>query len=115
MFGAVTGLAGALLAFLVLGFAGLENDLRGQSVLIFLLYAAFLVAGYIAGRSAPDRHVLHGGVSAMVLFAVQVILAGADAVAIVVGGITAVVIGSAGGALGQFSRERTSGGSQDPR
>lgn len=115
MFGAVTGLAAALLGFLVLGIAGLRNDVRGQGVLIFLLYAAFLVAGYIAGRAARDRHVVNGGVAAMVLFVIQFVLSGAHLVAVIVGGITAAVIGSAGGALGQFSRERhPGGGSADP-
>jgi hypothetical protein len=108
----MTGLAGALLVFLVLGIAGLQNDLRGQSILIFLLYAAFLLAGYIAGRSASTGHVLHGGIAAMVLFALQAVLAAAEPVAIVFGGATAVIIGSAGGALGQWSRERDAGGSQ---
>ena len=112
LYGAVTGFAGALLVFLVLGIAGLQNDLRGQSILIFLLYAAFLVAGYVAGRFAKDNQILHGGIAAMTLFALQVIVSRADVVAVLFGGVTATIIGSAGGALGQWTQER-GGGSQD--
>lgn len=106
LYGAITGFAGALLVFLVLGIAGLENDLRGQSILIFLLYAAFMVAGYVAGRFARENQILHGGVAAMTLFALQVVVSGADVLAVVFGGVTAAIIGSAGGALGQWTQER---------
>ena len=113
LFGALVGFAGALLVFIVLGIAGLQNDLRGQSVLIFLLYAAFLLAGFIAGRSATTAHILHGGLAAMALFALQAVISGADPLAIVFGALVATIIGSAGGALGQWSRELDRGGSQD--
>lgn len=113
LYGALTGLAAALLVFVVLGVAGLQNDLRGQSVLIFLTYAGFLLAGYVAGRFAVEGHVLNGGVAAMVLFALQVVVSGASTTAILFGAIVAAIIGSAGGALGQWSRERAAGGSQD--
>ncbi len=109
----MTGLAGALLVFVVLGIAGLDNDLRGQSILIFLTYAAFMVAGFVAGRFSHQAHVLNGGLAAMVLFALQVVVSGATTVTIVLGSVVAAVIGSAGGALGQWVLERRDGGSQD--
>ncbi len=113
LYGALTGLAGALLVFVVLGIAGLDNDLRGQSILIFLTYAAFMVAGFVAGRFSHQAHVLNGGLAAMVLFALQVVVSGATTVTIVLGSVVAAVIGSAGGALGQWVLERRDGGSQD--
>lgn len=112
LYGALTGLAGALLVFVVLGIAGLGNDLRGQSILIFLTYAAFMVAGLVAGRFSHRGHVLNGGLAALLLFALQVVVSGADTVTILLGAVVAIVIGSAGGALGQWILERERG-SQD--
>ncbi len=109
VFGAVTGLAASLALFVVLGLAGLIED-DGESVaLLLLIYAAQLLAGYVAGRYAVANGALHGGLAALALFfltALFAVAAGTEPtlVTIVFSLFVAAVIGSAGGALANWQR-----------
>ena len=104
--GTITGLgAGVLLAIPLLAIGvGDTSTFGGQAVLIFVGLIAQFLAGYVAGRFAGRDQAVHGGFAALLLFlsiSIISIAAGSEpAVAtLAIGGITALVMGSAGGVL----------------
>jgi hypothetical protein len=114
--GAVAGLgAGLVLAvpLLAMGVADTETAV-GQIVLILIVFAGQVAAGYIAARFAGRGHPLNGSLAALALFAVTAsisIASGADpgAAALVINGIVAIVLGTAGGVLVQARNGPTGG------
>lgn len=109
--GAMSGLAGALLIFLVLGLAGVVESPADAVPLLFLQFLALLGAGYVAGRLAGTHHVLNGGYSGLLLFVVATgitLAADPDSASLLViafTGALALVLGSAGGALARLGND----------
>lgn len=110
--GAMAGLVVALLSFIALGISGLVTPDRGEVLLLFLQFLALVVAGYVAGRLSDPPEV-HGGLAGLLaalvsglisLSSSQVPLSGIIALTIV-----AAVLGSAGGVLARWQRDRDVG------
>lgn len=103
--GALSGLAGAMLLFLILGITGAVTSPSDTVPLFFLQFLGLVGSGYVAGRLGGRDQVLHGGYAGLVLFAIAsaFALAGApdsaNLLVIVFTGTLAIVLGSAGGAL----------------
>lgn len=101
----MTGLAGALLVFLVLGITGVVESRDDTIALIFLQFLGLVLAGFVAGRLARRDRALHGGYAGLSLFAVATALTLAtspgSASPFVIGftGVLALVLGTAGGVL----------------
>lgn len=100
----MTGLGGALAVFVVLFATGIVASGRNPAILIVLEFLALMGAGYVAGRFAPSSPVAHGGLAGIALF----LVAGAVSIALspttaapelLVLGVIAAVLGSAGGAI----------------
>ncbi len=111
----MSGLGMALVAFLVLGIAGLTDSRAGAAVLIFLQYASQLVAGYMAGRLATQARVLHGGLAGMIVAAIGaaagLTFSGSDSDIrlVVLALLIATVTGTAGGVLAENRIRRADG------
>ncbi len=107
----MSGLGTAMLAFLILGIAGIVDSPSDAVPLIFLQFLGLLTAGFVAGRIAGRDRVLHGGFAGIALFgaATAITLAASpDSASPLVLAFTAVlaaVLGSAGGALAQVLAE----------
>jgi hypothetical protein len=106
----MAGLGMALGVFLVLGAIGVVDGAGEQAILIFVQFGALFAAGYVAGRlgTAP---VLDGGLAGMLVYVITVAISVAGGASLGVGallflGVTAAVLGSAGGILAQFIGER---------
>lgn len=105
----MSGLAGALSLFLVLGLTGIVDSPSDAVPLLFLQFAGLIGAGYVAGRLAGINRVLNGGYAGLLLFVVAtgITLAAdpdsASPVVLAFTGFLAVVLGSAGGALANLS------------
>ncbi len=103
----MTGLAGAMLLFLVMGISGIVNSPSDLIPLLFLEFLGLVGAGFVAGRLAGRDRVLHGGYAGMLLFSVTTVItlaAAPDSASLLVIAFTAfiaMVLGSAGGALAQ--------------
>jgi hypothetical protein len=107
--GTITGLGTAAALSVVLFASGLRlgESVAGDILFAFVQFTGLVVAGYIGGRFSPgsaSSQTSHGAIAALLLFAVSTAIAlaaGSDAatVTIVGGGIVALVLGSAGGAL----------------
>ena len=101
----MTGLAGALLAFLMLGIIGFVDSPADLVPLLFLQFLALVVAGYVTGSLANEEPVRNGGYAGVLLFAVSsAITLAADPdsgnlLVIAFTGLVAAVLGSAGGAI----------------
>lgn len=108
MFGALTGLATSLAAFLILGISGVINSAQ-SGALFLVVYTSQLLAGFVTGRFTAQAPAFHGGLAALLLFVVTssfALAAGADPTfaTVVTSVIVAAVIGSAGGALAEWRR-----------
>lgn len=109
--GALTGLAGALLLFLIMGITGVVDSPSDAVPLLFLQFLGLLLAGYVAGRLSHRDRVLQGGYAGLLLFAVAtgITLAGdpgsASLIVLLFTGALALVLGSAGGALAGLGDE----------
>ena len=105
----MSGLAGALLLFLVMGIAGLVDSASDTVPLLFLQILGLVGAGYVAGRLAGRDRELHGGYAGLLLFAVATgitLAANPDSVSVIViafTGFLALVLGSVGGALARMT------------
>jgi hypothetical protein len=78
-------------------------------ILIVLEFAALVIAGYIAGRFAPSGAAVHGGLAGMAVFFIAAVISvasapGTNLVELLVLGLVAAVLGSAGGALAERRR-----------
>ena len=96
--------------FLVLAATGEVEGTGQQAILIFVQFGALFLAGYVAGRLGV-MPVLDGGMAGMLVFVITVAISVAGGASLGVGallflGITAAVLGSAGGILAQFIKER---------
>lgn len=106
----MAGLGFALFAFLILGIVGLVGRDKSEVPLIFVQYLGLLVAGFIGGRFSEGSGVLQGSIAAIMLFFVSVLISIAistvrpSAGAILLLGVTATIVGSAGGALAEAKR-----------
>ena len=108
--GAMVGLGGGLVAFLVLGLIGIVGPEKSPLPLIFLQFLTLFAAGYVAGRFSVASAPLHGGWAALLLF----LIVGAISVAAAPGeigipelillGVVATVLGTAGGALAMWQK-----------
>ena len=107
--GAIAGLGLAAALSIVLFAFGVRFGDSGGADATFALVQFFglIAAGYVGGRFSPGTapvQTSHGALSALVLFAISAFIglaAGSDiaVLAIVGGGIVALVMGSVGGAL----------------
>ncbi len=109
--GAMSGLGLALFVFLVLAATGAIDGGQQQAILVFVQFLALFAAGYVAGRISTATAPLDGGLAGLLVYVVTVAIsvAGGSSVAIgplVLLGVTAAILGSAGGVLAQFVRER---------
>jgi len=101
----MAGLGIGLALFLLLAIVGLAAAV----VLIFLQFATLVFAGYVAGRFSPGTAALNGGLAALTAFLVVGALAVASAASpspleLVIFGLIAAVLGSAGGVLAEWRR-----------
>lgn len=107
--GAMAGLVVALLAFIFLGISGLVAPGRGEIFLLFIQFLSLVVAGYVAGRLS-DEPAIHGGIAALLSAFVSGLVSVTSTEVPLVGIITltlvAVVLGSAGGVLARWHREK---------
>ncbi len=102
----MAGLGFALVAFLLLGIAGLISADGANVGLVFVQFLALLVAGFIAGRLSHGVAVLDGGLAGLSTFFVSVALSVTGGASLGLGatlllGIVAAVLGSAGGVLAE--------------
>ena len=100
MAGTGLGLAG----YLVLLAFGLPRS--GTAGLVFVQFLGLFLGGYVAGRLGGVRPVLDGGLAALVVYGVAMLLtiaggASPGVVPLVSLGIVSAVLGSAGGVLAQ--------------
>ena len=107
--GAMAGLVTALLSFIFLGVTGLVAPDRGQIFLLFLEFLALVLAGYVAGRLS-DAPELHGGLAGLVTALVTGLISLTSTqvafLAILTLTIIAAILGSAGGVLARWQREK---------
>jgi hypothetical protein len=106
----MTGLGAALVVFLVLAFIGVAGSDRNPVILILLELLALVGAGYVAGRFAPSNAAAHGGMAGLALFfvaaAISIALApNSTGFELLVFGLVAAVLGSAGGAIAERRRD----------
>lgn len=96
--------------FLLLGMVGIIENANSVP-LLFLQFLALVGAGYVSGRLAGFRRVFHGGLAALVVFgltsliALAVVGGGTSFLALLFSGVVAAVLGSAGGALAEWSAQ----------
>jgi hypothetical protein len=105
----MTGLGAALVVFLILAFIGVAGSDRNPVVLILLELLALVGAGYVAGRFAPSNAAVHGGMAGLMLFfvaaAISIALSpNSTGLELLVFGLVAAVLGSAGGAIAERRR-----------
>lgn len=105
----MTGLGGALAVFLVLAVTGIVGSDRNPVILILLEFLALVGAGYVAGRFAPSNAAAHGGIAGLTLFfvaaAISIALSpNSTGLELLVFGLVAAVLGSAGGAIAERGR-----------
>ncbi|MEA2001277.1 MAG: hypothetical protein U9N84_05245 [Actinomycetota bacterium] len=107
--GAMAGLVVALFSFIVLGVTGLVARGRGDVFLLFLQFLALIVAGYVAGRLSESAEV-HGGLAGLLAALVSGLISLSTNRVPLAGIITltviAAVLGSAGGLLARWQREK---------
>lgn len=109
MLGTMAGLGLALLAFIVLGIAGMIRDDGASVALVFVQFLSLFVAGYVAGRLGHGAPTLDGGLSGLLVFFVSVGVSVAGGANLGIGpvlflGAVAAVLGSAGGVLAEHRR-----------
>ena len=103
----MAGMGLALVAFLIIGVAGLADAAAGAAVLVFLQYTAQLAGGYIAGLLSGGGRVLHGGLAGILMAAVGTAIgmgfggSQSNFVLLALAMAVAATIGSAGGALAE--------------
>lgn len=107
----MAGLGLALAVFLILAGTGVLSGTGEQAILVFVQFAALFVAGYVAGRLSRSAAPLDGGMSGLLVFLITVAIsvAGGSSLGLVTLGflgVTAAVLGSAGGVLAQFAQHR---------
>lgn len=105
----MAGLGLALLAFVMLGIAGLVGDGGSNVALVFVQFLSLFVAGYVAGRLSAGTPALDGGLAGLLVFFVSVGVSVAGGASLGIGpalflGIVAAVLGSAGGVLAEHRR-----------
>lgn len=105
----MAGLVVALLSFIVLGISGLVARGRGEVLLLFLQFLALVVAGYVAGRLS-DAPEIHGGLAGLLAALVSGLISLSSSqvplVAIITLTVVAAVLGSAGGVLARWQRNK---------
>jgi len=100
----MAGFGLSLVVFVILGLTIGAGDVAQ----ILLQYASLVVAGFVGGRFSGRERVLHGSMAAMLLFVVAACIALAaldpapSIVTVVIFGVVAAVLGSAGGALAEW-------------
>lgn len=109
--GAMSGLGLALAVFLILAATGVVDENGGQAILVFVQFLALFVAGFVAARLGSGTPALDGGMAGLLVFFITVAISVAGGSSLGVGallflGATAAVLGSAGGVLAQFVRDR---------
>ena len=114
-FGAGAGLALGLVAAAIAGGTGAATGTQA-----IILFVAFLVAGYVAGRLSPAGAVSAGGFAGLGLYfalAFAAIVSGAElnGPALLFFGTTALVLGSAGAALAVAIRRRRTRSDRSPQ
>jgi hypothetical protein len=106
--GAMAGLVVALLAFILLGVAGLVAPGRGEVLLLFNQFFSLVVAGYVGGRLS-DAPELNGGLAALLsaLISGLISISNSDIgpIGLVTLTVVAVVLGSAGGVLARWHKQ----------
>jgi hypothetical protein len=106
----MAALGGAMALFLLLGVVGIIDDANSVP-LFFLQFLALVAAGYVAGRLAGYRRVIHGGLAALAVFGITSLIAlavvggGTSFFVLLFSGVVAAVLGSAGGALAEWSAQ----------
>jgi len=104
----MAGLVVALLAFIVLGVAGLIGEGRADVLLLFIQFLSLVIAGYVGGRlsGVPE---LHGGLAALLcaLISGMISISSSDVglVGIATLAVVAVVLGTAGGVLARWHKQ----------
>jgi hypothetical protein len=109
LIGATAGLGSAAALSVILFAVGLRfgESAGGDVVFALVQFVGLLVAGFVGGRFSPGdapAQTTHGAISALLLFGLTAAIAmaaGSDVatLAILGGGVVALVLGSAGGAL----------------
>ena len=109
LIGAIAGLGLAAAASIVLFALGLRfgESAGGDTVFALVQFGGLLVSGFVGARfspGTPSSQTRHGSLAALLLFAVSTAIAlgaGSDisVFALVAGGVVALILGSAGGAL----------------
>ncbi|MDJ0498428.1 MAG: hypothetical protein QNJ89_11400 [Acidimicrobiia bacterium] len=106
----MAGLVVALLSFIFLGITGVVSPDRGEIVLLFLEFLALVVAGYVAGRLS-DAPELHGGLAglaaALVTGLISLTSTRVPVTALVTLAVVAAALGSAGGVLARWQKDKT--------
>lgn len=106
----MAGLGGTLAVFLILAAVGVVAPGRGLPLLVVLQLLGLVAAGWVAGRFAPPGGAaVHGGLAGLLLFVVAGAVSvaagsGPDPVQLVLLGVVAAVLGSAGGVLADLRR-----------
>lgn len=106
----MAGLGSSLAIFLLLVALGVEGNAR-DALLIFVQFLALFIAGFVAGRFGERQPSLDGGFAGLLTFFVAVALSVAGGsslgvVPMVLLGVVAAVLGSAGGVLAESMRRR---------
>lgn len=105
--GAMAGLGLALAVFLILAASGVVSGTGEQAILVFVQFTALFVAGFVAGRLSRGAPPLDGGMAGLLVYLITVAISVAGGASLglltlVFLGVTAAVLGSAGGVLAQF-------------
>jgi putative membrane protein (TIGR04086 family) len=109
--GAMTGLATALLLFLVMGVTGIVDSPSDAVPLLFLQFLGLVLAGFVSGRLSGRDQALHGGYAGLLLFLVATMITlaadpdSASLLVIAFTGALSLVLGSAGGTLARALEE----------
>ncbi len=105
----MAGLGLGLVAFIILGIAGMVDADGSNVVLVFVQFLSLFVAGYVAGRMSASAPALDGGFAGLLVFFVSVGVSVAGGATLGIGpalflGVVAAVLGSAGAVLAEHRR-----------
>jgi len=94
--------------FAALGVVGVASPRANPLPLLVLQFATLVFAGWVAGRLAGHAAAAHGGIAGILLFLLAGIVAiaagGPPLLELLLFGVVAAVLGSAGGALADLRR-----------
>ncbi|NIP94811.1 MAG: hypothetical protein GWO24_15730 [Akkermansiaceae bacterium] len=97
---------GSILAIPITAF--LSDGAGRQALLVLVLFAIELFAGFLAGRFSPDSEALNGSQAALLLGAIGAVVAlgnGAGLVALVLSAALALIVGTMGGVLALAAKQ----------